>query len=106
MTSSGRSGDADRLAAVRNGRGHTTVNRPPTAPPGPGSNYGETAIYRDREPCHVWVTTEAGRNPGLLAQWRKPQQLPWEGLVAHPRLQGGTWVLVREWFPAGAIEQA
>lgn len=100
----------DRLAPIRAGRGtgsgHTTVNRPPHHQPGPGANYGETSTYRQVEPCHAWVTTDAGRHPALLLEWRKPDQLPWEGRVAHTRLLDGRWVQADEWVPAGSIEKA
>lgn len=87
---------------------HGTVNRPPHHRAGPGRNYGETATYRDYGAPdgarHVWVTTEAGRHPGLLLGWRKPDQLPWEGHVWHGRLHQGQWVLVDEWVLASSIE--
>ena len=67
---------------------------------------GETATYPPTEPQHVWVTTDSGRNPGLLVEWRKPARLPWEGRVIHSRLLEGRWVQVDEWLPAGAIEKA
>ncbi len=89
---------------------HSTVNRPTHHRPGPGRNYGETATYRDLGAPdgarHVFVTTEAGRNPGLLTGWRKPEQLPWEGHVIHPRLHEGRWVLVDEWVLASSIDPA
>jgi hypothetical protein len=86
-------------------RGHGTVNRPPHHEPGPGRDYGETSRYRSIEPCHVWVTTDAGTHPGLLIEWRKPAQLPWEGHVVHARLVDGRWVQTDEWVPAGSIEK-
>lgn len=85
---------------------HTTVNREPHHDAGPGRDYGETAAYRVSEPRHVWVTTEAGRHPGLLLEWRKPDRLPWEGHVVHARLREGSWVQVDEWVLASSIEQA
>lgn len=87
--------------------GHTTVPRSTTHVPGPGPDYGETATYRTPPdgPCHVWVDGPDGRQPGLLLEWRKPAQLPWEGLVRHPALVGGRWLLVSRWWPAGAVER-
>lgn len=103
----------DHFAAVRDGRGlaaasgtHTTVNREPHHDAGPGRDYGETATYRPVEPCHVWVTTDAGRHPGLLLEWRKPDRLPWEGHVVHARQHEGRWVQADEWVLAGSIEKA
>lgn len=84
--------------------GHTTVN---TARP-PGMTLAERrerAQYRAVEPCHVVVVTEMGRLPGLLSEWRRPHQCPWEGRVALVRPRSGTWVLVLDWLPAGAIER-
>jgi hypothetical protein len=83
----------------------------PMAPIGAAATHvpaqGQTATYRPVEPCHVWVTTEAGRHPGLLLEWRKPHQLPWEGHVIHARPgAGGRWVQVDEWVLAGSIEKA
>lgn len=102
----GRPSLAERSASML---GHSTVNVAPTHPPGPPKNYGETATYHQPKPDtprHVWVTTDLGRNPGLLVELRKPEQLPWEALVAHFRQIDGRWTLVREWLPAGAVEPA
>ena len=98
---------ADRIAATQANRGHSTVNRPPSnEASGPGTDYGETADYRQGDPQHVWVTGEYGRGPGLLLEWRKPAQLPWEGHVVHYSHVGGRSVLVDQWLPAGAITPA
>lgn len=99
---------ADRVARTE-ARGHGTVNRPPPRTgtgPDPRS-YGETATYRDpaHPGQHVWVATEHGTNPGLLIEWRKPDQLPWEGRVVHMRQVDARWAKVEEWLPAGAISQ-
>ena len=46
---------------------------------------------------HVFITTEAGRNPGLFLEWRKAQPLPSGGRVVHARIRDGRWVKVDEW---------
>jgi hypothetical protein len=69
-------------------------------------DYGETATHHQNEPCHVFIATEAGRYPGLLLEWRKPHQLPWEGHVVHARIRDGRWVKVDEWVLAGSVEKA
>lgn len=84
---------------------HATPYRQPQHTGPDPRTYGETAKYRDLEPVHVVVLTDAGWNPGLLVAWRKPHQLPWEGLVHHGRLVDGRWVVAREWLPAGAITE-
>lgn len=87
---------------------HQTVNVPPHVQPGPGPNYGETARHVDPKsgPCHVWVHAGEGRQPGLLVEWRKPDQLPWEGRVVRQRREGSRLVTVQEWLPATCIEVA
>jgi hypothetical protein len=83
--------------------GHTTPNSPRPLFRSVAERR-ETAQYRSLEPTHVWVTTEAGRNPGLLVEWRKPDELPWEGRVVHLRARGGSWVQTQEWVPGDSLE--
>lgn len=93
---------ADRVADTR---GHTTPNG--QRPPGlTVTERREQATYRTTEPCHVTILTETGCVPGLLVEWRKPLELPWEGHVWLMRLVEGRWATVDQWLPAGAIEKA
>lgn len=84
---------------------HTTIPVRPHFTPGPGANYGRESTYRDLTdgPCHVMVIAGDGPRPGLLVEWRKHAQLPWEGLVWHGRLIDGQWRTVCAWLPAGSI---
>ncbi|KQQ43701.1 hypothetical protein [Nocardioides sp. Leaf307] len=66
----------------------------------------EHGDYRAIEPRHVTITTADGPTPGLLAGWRKPLQLPWEGLVTLALLVEGTWVTAQQWVPASQIMPA
>ena len=93
---------ADRVAATAAAGSHQTVNTP-RQPSLSVAERRERAEYRAVEPCHVTVLTEAGAVPGLLTEWRKPVELPWEGQVVLTRRVDDTWALVREWLPAGAI---
>ena len=52
---------------------------------------------------HCWVTTSAGRHPGLLLQWRNVAGA-WEGRVVHPVPEPDGWVLLEEWLPAGLLD--
>ena len=52
---------------------------------------------------HCWVTTSAGRHPGLLLQWRNVAGT-WEGRVVHPVPDPDGWVLLEEWLPAGLLD--
>lgn len=54
---------------------------------------------------HVWVTTEGGREPGLLHRWRRVAS-GWQGYVTHPVLDVEGWVLVDEWLPAEQLAPA
>jgi hypothetical protein len=51
---------------------------------------------------HCWVTDEHGRLPGLLLEWRQTVA-GWQGRVVRPVLQGGSWIVVEEWLPAGLL---
>lgn len=85
--------------------GHTTIPVTPHFTPGLGPKYGEESSYRDLAdgPRHVMVIAGDGPVPGLLVEWRKHPQLPWEGLVWHGRLIDGKWKTVSAWVPAGSI---
>jgi hypothetical protein len=79
---------ADRVA-----RSHEPAPGPPRATP---------------EPLplkHCWVTTTAGRHPGLLLEWRNVAGA-WEGRVVHPVPDPDGWVLLEEWLPAGLLDPA
>lgn len=54
---------------------------------------------------HCWVTTSAGRLPGLLLEWRRRPD-GWNGRVVHavPADEDGGWVVVEEWLPAGLLD--
>lgn len=54
---------------------------------------------------HCWVTTDAGRHPGLLLEWRNVAGA-WEGRVVHPVQDPDGWVLLEEWLPAGLLDPA
>ena len=86
------------------GRGHSTVNTP-RPPVMTVVERREAARYGNTKAQHVMVMTEAGWNPDLLIEWRKPYELPWEGRVVHLRLIEGKWTKATQWLPAGAIKQ-
>lgn len=52
---------------------------------------------------HCWVTTSAGRQPGLLLEWRRRPD-GWHARVVHPVPDGGGWVVVEEWLPTALLE--
>ena len=84
---------AERIAA-------TKAAAPPPAPPAPP---------RGPEPLrHCWVRGDQGRLPALLLEWRRTAS-GWQGRVVHPvpdSGEGGGWILVEEWLPAAALDQA
>jgi hypothetical protein len=51
---------------------------------------------------HCWVTTSAGRLPGLLLEWRRRPE--WEGRVVHAVRDDQGWAIVEEWLPAGLLD--
>ena len=57
---------------------------------------------------HCWVRGDHGRVPALLIEWRRTPA-GWQGRVVHPvrdPVDGVGWILVEEWLPAGALDQA
>lgn len=102
MAGGNRTSDHGTMAE-RVARSHTAPMRPRETGPTVVERR-EQATYPPSEPRHVLVLTDAGRQPGLLVEWRKPLELPWEGRVIHTRLVDGRWVQVDEWLPGGAIE--
>ncbi len=84
---------AERIAATK------AAAAPPSATPAPR---GPDVLK------HCWVRGEHGRVPALLIEWRRTAS-GWQGRVVHPVPdpggQGG-WILVEEWLPAGALDQA
>ena len=50
-----------------------------------------------------WVTSDHGRQPGLLLEWRRTAA-GWQGRVVHPIRQGSGWVIVEDWITADRLE--
>jgi hypothetical protein len=81
---------AERIAATK------AAATPPAPPRGP------EALR------HCWVHGDHGRLPALLLEWRRTAS-GWQGRVVHPVPdpgEGGGWILVEEWLPAAALDQA
>ncbi len=80
------------------------------APPRPAAR-AAPAVPEPRGPealRHCWVRGEHGRLPALLIEWRRTAS-GWQGRVVHPVPDVGElggWVLVEEWLPASALDQA
>ena len=92
MNKRGRFGSMSERVAASRGIAAPPADLAPVAPP--------PAV----KPC--WVTDEHGRLPGLLLEWRKVASGTWQGRVVRPVLAEGGWVVVEEWVPARALEQA
>jgi hypothetical protein len=86
---------AERIAATKAASPSAPAPAPATPQRGPESLR------------HCWVDVAHGRVPGLLIEWRRTAS-GWQGRVVHPvRDPSGTgWILVEEWLPAGALDQA
>lgn len=74
--------------------GHTTAGY------GTPSHLRPTPPAATNEPLHVWVTTPAGRMPGLLVEWREGPLPPREGRVIHADRRADQWVTVERWIPS------
>jgi hypothetical protein len=91
---------AERIAATK-----AAAAPPPALAPPP------VAAPRPRGPealRHCWVRGDHGRVPGLLIEWRRTAG-GWQGRVVHPvrdPVDGVGWILVEEWLPAAALDQA
>jgi hypothetical protein len=85
---------AERIAATK----AAAASPPGTAPPPRGPD----ALR------HCWVRGEHGRVPALLVEWRRTAG-GWQGRVVHPvrdPADAASWILVEEWVPAAALDQA
>jgi hypothetical protein len=91
---------AERIAATK----AAAAPSPPAAPapaPAPAPR-GPDALK------HCWVDHAHGRVPGLLIEWRRTAA-GWQGRVVHPvrdPVDGAGWILVEEWLPATALDEA
>jgi hypothetical protein len=54
---------------------------------------------------HCWVTDRHGRLQALLLEWRRTAD-GFQGRVVRPVFEGGAWVIVEEWLPAGLLDPA
>jgi len=86
---------AERIAATKAAASPTPA-RPAEPTAGPR---GPDALK------HCWVRGEHGRLPALLIEWRRTAS-GWQGRVVHPVPDAAGWVLVEEWLPAAALDQA
>jgi hypothetical protein len=87
---------AERIAATK---AAAASPRPDAAAPPPR---GPDALK------HCWVDLQHGRVPGLLIEWRRTAA-GWQGRVVHPvrdPTDAASWILVEEWVPAAALDQA
>jgi hypothetical protein len=87
---------AERIAATKAASAPPSSSAP--APPARGPD----ALR------HCWVRGEHGRVPALLIEWRRTAA-GWQGRVVHPVRDpedGVGWILVEEWLPAAALDQA
>lgn len=99
---------AERIAA-------TNAAAAPPAPPAPAVTAAPAPPAPPAAPVrgpddlkHCWVRGEHGRVPGLLIEWRRTAG-GWQGRVVHPvrdPVDGIGWILVEEWLPAAALDQA
>ena len=90
-----------REAMHRRLNGTSKAASAPTTPPDPPER-GPDALR------HCWVRGEHGRVPALLIEWRRTAA-GWQGRVVHPvrdPVDGLGWILVEEWLPAAARDQA
>ena len=88
---------AERIAATK--AACSAVPRPDAAAPPPR---GPDALR------HCWVDDQHGRVPALLIEWRRTAA-GWQGRVVHPvrdPADPAGWILVEEWLPAAALDQA
>ena len=87
---------AERIAATK------AAADPPVSPPAAPPARGPDALK------HCWVRGDHGRVPALLIEWRRTAS-GWQGRVVHPvrdPVDGVGWILVEEWLPAAALDQA
>ena len=87
---------AERIAATK-----AAAAPPASTPPAPPAR-GPDALR------HCWVRGDHGRVPALLIEWRRTAA-GWQGRVVHPvrdPVDGVGWILVEEWLPAAALDQA
>jgi hypothetical protein len=82
---------AERIAATRS----PAAGAPPPEP----SRRGPESLK------HCWVNGDHGRMPALLLEWRRTAS-GWQGRVVHPVPDGDGWILVEEWLPSTALDQA
>ena len=87
---------AERIAATKAAAAPPPALSPAPAPPAPR---GPDVLK------HCWVHDEHGRLPALLIEWRRTAS-GWQGRVVHPVPDAGGWILVEEWLPAAALDQA
>jgi hypothetical protein len=90
---------AERIAATK---AAAAGPRPPAPPAPPAPPRGPEALR------HCWVRGDHGRLPALLLEWRRTAS-GWQGRVVHPvpdQVEGSGWILVEEWLPAAALDQA
>jgi hypothetical protein len=87
---------AERIAATKAAAAPSPQATAPHAPRGPDSLR------------HCWVRGEHGQVPGLLIEWRRTAG-GWQGRVVHPvrdPTDPTSWILVEEWVPSSALDQA
>ena len=85
---------AERIAATK-----AAAAPPPSLPPPQAATRGPEALK------HCWVRADQGRLPALLIEWRRTAS-GWQGRVVHPVRDESGWILVEEWLPASALDQA
>ncbi len=99
---------AERIAATKaaaSASASASLTAAPVKRPSPSAT-GIPASGRGPESLkHCWVDHEHGRVPGLLLEWRRTAS-GWQGRVVHPVRDPTGWILVEEWLPATALDQA